>query len=90
MTRAVRPQPTPNPNALRLALGENALGEKSRSYASRQAAAGVPWAEALLGIPGVVSVFGLRDFLTVTKEAGASWEQIVPEAVRVLETADFA
>jgi hypothetical protein len=89
MARVVRPQPTPNPNALRIGLGESVLGDKGRSFASREAAAGVAWAEALLAIPGVESVFGLRDFLTLTKSQDASWNEIVPSAVRVLESARF-
>ena len=47
-------------------------------------AVGTPWAERLFAIPGVVSLFGMRDFLTITKAPSADWNAIVPTAVEVL------
>ena len=40
--------------------------------------------QALLAIPGVVSVFGVADFVTVTRSPEADWDEIV---VSVLEAA---
>ena len=54
------------------------------------AARGTPWAERMFGIPGVVSLFGMRDFLTVTKAPAADWNVIVPKAVAILAAADLA
>ncbi|MHC5012060.1 MAG: NifU N-terminal domain-containing protein, partial [Planctomycetota bacterium] len=71
MARDVTPTPTPNPNAIRFGLGPDALGPQSRSYANAEAAAGVAWAEALFALPGVQSLFGVNDFLTVTKDPDA-------------------
>jgi len=82
----VRPEPTPNPNAVRFTLSAPVLGDRPRSFTSREAAGGTPWAERLFAIPGVVSLFGLRDFLTVTKSAAVEWSAIVPKAVEVLST----
>ncbi len=89
MARSVTPHPTPNPNAIRFALGDNVLGERSVSFASAEAAHGTGWAERLFGLPGVVSLFGVKDFLTVTKTAAADWNAIVPKAVEILSTTDF-
>jgi hypothetical protein len=89
MPRTVQPQPTPNPNALRFALGENAIGDKSRSFAAATAAKGVTWAERLFALPGVVSLFGVKDFLTITKAPSADWDSIVPKAVEILSTEDL-
>lgn len=89
MPRTVTPEPTPNPNATRFSLGEDALGGASRSFADPAAAAGTPWAEKLFEIGGVVSLFGVKDFVTVTKEAHTGWEAIVPHVIEVLETAEF-
>lgn len=33
--------------------------------------------QALLAIPGVVSIFGVADFVTVTRQPDAAWEPIV-------------
>jgi hypothetical protein len=33
---------------------------------------------AVLAIDGVASVFGTADFVTVTREAGSNWDEIVP------------
>ena len=82
----VRPEPTPNPNALRFAFSAAVLGDKPRSFPKAEAAAGTPWAERLFAIPGVVSLFGMRDFLTITKASSADWNGIVPRAVEVLRT----
>ena len=84
MSLIVRPEPTPNPNAIRFALSSPVLGDRPRSFANAAAAAGTPWAERLLAIPGVVGLFGLKDFLTVTKAPGAPWDPIVSKAVEIL------
>jgi hypothetical protein len=89
VSRTVTPEPTPNPNATRFSLGEDALGGASISFANAEAAAGTPWAEQLFEIAGVVSLFGVKDFVTVTKEPHTGWEAIVPHVVEVLENAAF-
>ena len=84
MALDVRPEPTPNPNALRFALSAPVLGDRPRSFNKAEAAVGTPWAERLFALPGVVSLFGMRDFLTITKAPSADWNAIVPTAVEVL------
>jgi len=84
MSLEIRPEPTPNPNAVRLALSAPVLGDKPRTFASPGSAAGVPWAERVLSIPGVLSLFGLRDFLTVTKSPSVGWDAILPKALEIL------
>lgn len=84
MALDVRPEPTPNPNALRFALSAPVLGDRPRSFGKAEAAVGTPWAERLFALPGVVSLFGMRDFLTITKAPSADWNAIVPTAVEVL------
>jgi hypothetical protein len=44
---------------------------------SADAGAGVPFAEAVLSVDGVASVFGVNDFVTVTRRPGADWDPIV-------------
>lgn len=89
MPRTVTPEPTPNPNAVRFSLGEDVLGVTRQLFASAEEAAGTPWAAKLFRIPGVASIFGIKDFVTLTKEAHVEWEGIVPHVVEVLQTAEF-
>ncbi len=39
--------------------------------------ADTPFAQAVFAAPGVVNLFGVNDFVTVTREPGASWDPIV-------------
>jgi hypothetical protein len=47
------------------------------NVASAEAAKGNPFAEAVLGFDGVASVFGVNDFVTVTRKPGAPWDPII-------------
>ena len=74
----VSPSNTPNPNAMKFTLDKKL--EKSMNFGSAEAAQGNPFAEAVFATDGVVQVFGVNDFVTVTRRPGASWDPIV-EAV---------
>jgi hypothetical protein len=37
----------------------------------------LPFAQAVLAVDGVASVFGVNDFVTVTRESDADWDVIV-------------
>lgn len=73
------PQPSPNPNALRFQL--DVTLPASMSVNGPAEAAGNGFAEAVFAAPGVASIFGVNDFVTVTRAPGAEWEPIV-DAVR--------
>lgn len=79
---AVSVTPTPNPNALKFTVG--AEFETPQSFV-----AGVetddPIAGPLLELSGVTSVFMSADFVTISKSADAFWDEIAPEATRLLE-----
>ena len=73
---------TPNPNALKFTVYTTfpapitvAAGQETDD----------PTAAALLAVPGVTSVFMTADFVTLTKDPAATWDQIAPEAQRILE-----
>lgn len=81
----VRFQPTPNPNAGKFVTDREVVpGGKSRSYHSREEAAGDPLAAALMAIEGVDNVFMVEDFVTVTKVPEADWSVLIPEVERVI------
>jgi NFU1 iron-sulfur cluster scaffold homolog, mitochondrial len=69
-------QPTPNVNALKFVLNLKLTEGRSRTFRTGDDAAGSPLAGALLAIPGVVQVFFLNDFITVTRDPSAPWEQL--------------
>jgi hypothetical protein len=63
-----------NPDAMKFTL-DVTLPE--RLLANRGDDVDDPFARALLAIDGVVSVFGINDFVTVTRDQGADWDAIV-------------
>lgn len=73
---------TPNPNALKFTVGKSVGGPVTYADAATTDSA---LAQALLAIPGVVSIFMTADFVTLTKTGEASWTDIEGAAVEVLE-----
>ena len=81
----VRVDATPNPNSLKFTADRELWPARARTIASKDQARDMPLAARLLDVPGIKSLFFLRDFLTVTREPGADWEPItaaVLEAIR--------
>ena len=74
--------PTPNPNALKFTVA--AVFDAPQSFV-----AGVetddPIASPLLALAGVSSVFMSADFVTISKQPDAFWDEIAPEATKILE-----
>ena len=69
------PSPTPNPNALKFTLDTTLPA--TVNVKSADAAGDDPFAREVFAAGGVVSIFGLNDFVTVTKEPDADWDPIV-------------
>jgi len=81
-------QATPNPNALKCVLdkpvprpggGGAPADHPSRSYFSREQAAGDPAAAALFAIDGVTNVLIVKDWVTVSKGAEKGWDKLKPK-----------
>jgi len=51
------------------------------SVTSPDAAAGAPFAEAVFAAGGIASIFGVNDFVTVTRQPGVEWGPIVAVVV---------
>jgi hypothetical protein len=66
---------TPNPDALKFTLDITLPAMFNATNASD--AAGSPFVAAVFAADGVASVFGVNDFVTVTRQPGADWEPIV-------------
>jgi hypothetical protein len=69
-------QPTPNVNALKFVMNRRVTEGRSQTFRSAEEAAGHPLAARLFTIPGVVQVFLLNDFVTVTRDPAAAWDTI--------------
>lgn len=79
-------QRTPNPNAGKFVVGGPVVeGKASKSFYSAGQAAGTPVAEALFTLDGVVSLFMVEDFITVTKTPNADWSVLAPLVIRTIE-----
>jgi hypothetical protein len=48
---------------------------------SPDTAVGMPFAEAVFAAGGVASIFGVKDFVTVTRQPGCEWDPIVAAVV---------
>ncbi|HSJ35859.1 MAG TPA: NifU N-terminal domain-containing protein [Acidimicrobiia bacterium] len=79
----VTAEPTPNPNAMKFSVGRPVGGPATFSAGQET---DDPIGSGLLGIDGVASVFMTADFVTVTKDPEASWDDISPRATAALES----
>ncbi|HEY3723147.1 MAG TPA: NifU N-terminal domain-containing protein [Acidimicrobiia bacterium] len=70
----VRPSTTPNPNAMKFTLD---VTLEERIDTTRGEGADSEFAREVLAADGVASVFGVNDFVTVTREPDADWDAIV-------------
>lgn len=75
---------TPNPNAIKLTLNRQ-VSAQGKTYRGDPAAADAPWARALLAIPGILGVYGVGNFISMSKAPEASWDDIVPAAEAALK-----
>jgi hypothetical protein len=73
MARAT-PSPTPNPDAMKFML-DTPLAEMMNVASAAEAT--TPFARAVFAAPGVTNLFGVNDFVTVTRSPGAGWDPIV-------------
>lgn len=79
MTIEVDVQATPNPNSIRISTSITLFeGPKSTSLKSG-ADTDHPLARALLNIEGIDNIFGINDFVTITKKSDVEWDDILPK-----------
>ena len=80
----IETETTPNPATLKFLPGEEVMLAGTREFASPEAAAASPLAEALFDTGEVTNVLFGRDFVSVTKAPGADWSGLKPMVVSVL------
>jgi len=80
----ITPEPTPNPNAMKFSVGQTVCSTGSFSFSVGEAEVAHPIAQAVLAVEGVKTVFGVNDFVTVTKQDDVAWDELVPHLVGVI------
>ena len=83
--KVVRTRETPNPNALQFVVNAVILDHGNVSFANKEEAKDDKMATALFEKPGVINVYAMENFITVTKDDKTSW---VPLKDRVWKTID--
>ena len=81
----VDPQETPNPNAMKFSLSVTVAETGSFSFNAVDTDIAHPIAAAVLAVDGVVSVFGVNDFITVSKSDDAGWDVLLPAVVDAIK-----
>lgn len=76
----VEVQPTPNINARKFVVNRRVTAGRSQTFRSAEEAGVDPLASRLFAIPGVVQVFLLNDFVTVTRDPAQAWDAIASSA----------
>jgi Scaffold protein Nfu/NifU N terminal len=88
MTEVV-PEPTPNPNAVKFTLDRPTTGGRSETFRLGSDPAVSPLGARIYALEGVTNVFMTANFVSVTKEDDADWNELVPQVIDELQ-AHFA
>ena len=81
---------TPSPNAVKFLLKEPVALGFPKSFPSREIAEADELAKGLFAVGHVVSVFMQEKWLTVTKDDGASWPDLLPKLAAPIRSASSA
>mgnify|MGYP001223001078 CR=1 FL=1 len=81
----VRPEPTPNPNALKFTLDRPATDKRSETFRAGSDPADSPLGARIFGLGGVTNVFLTSDFVSVTKDDATSWDTLLPLVLETIE-----
>ncbi|WP_029331228.1 MULTISPECIES: NifU N-terminal domain-containing protein [Exiguobacterium] len=68
---------TPNPNSVKITLDGDRFGSKSTSVKKDDTPEDALLA-ALITVDGIDNLFAYGDFITVTKEPTAEWNELLP------------
>jgi len=78
-------QETPNPNSIKINTNQ-ILFEGPRSTSLKKGdETDHPLASALLGIEGIDNIFGIKDFVTVSKTEEGDWDTILPQVEKAFQ-----
>jgi NFU1 iron-sulfur cluster scaffold homolog, mitochondrial len=83
--KVVRTRETPNPNALQFVINAVILDNGNISFGNKEEAKDDKMAAALFEKPGIINVYVMENFITVTKDDKTSW---IPLKDRVWKSID--
>jgi Fe-S cluster biogenesis protein NfuA len=79
---------TPNPNAVKFVLRQPVAMGFPKSFPDATIAEADPLAKALFAVGHVVSVFMQDKFLTITKDEGIPWSELLPKLAPPIRAAE--
>lgn len=82
----VTPEATPNPNAVKFTLDRASTDKRSETFRAGSDPADSPLGARIFALDGVTNVFLVSNFVSVTKEDGADWNELVPRVIDELRT----
>lgn len=88
MPKIAEIEDTPNPNAVKFVLKERIVWGKARSYSSADAASDDPLAGRLFGIPHVINVLYMDNWITVTQDGQTSWADLARKVAQPIREAE--
>lgn len=78
-------EPTPNPNSMKLNLGESLPKGMSRTYTTEDKGDCPDYIARLLHVPGVKSLFHMDDFIAIQRDSRTDWQGILARARQAFE-----
>lgn len=77
-------QSTPNPNALKFVVNMPLKTEGNASFKNAEDAKEVPLAEALFSVANVVEIYLFDNYVTVTQDGNADWDDIEEQVRQII------
>ena len=81
----ITPEGTPNPNAVKFTLDRPATDRRSETFRAGSDPADSPLGAKIYALDGVTNVFLTANFVSVTKDAGIDWDELLPEVIEQIE-----
>jgi hypothetical protein len=81
----VTPEGTPNPNAIKFSLDRPATERRSETFRAGSDPESSPLGHRIFQLDGVTNVFLTSNFVSVTKEDGADWDELIPDVIEAIE-----
>lgn len=81
----ITPEATPNPNAIKFTLDRPSVEGRAVTFREGSDPAASPLGARIFALDGVTNVFMVSDFVSVTKEDSADWQELVPLVIGAIE-----
>ncbi|HNX32539.1 MAG TPA: NifU N-terminal domain-containing protein [Holophaga sp.] len=85
MPKVINIEPTPNPDALKFVVQDPILKRGVRSFRDFASAVGDPLGSALFAAGNITSVFYMDRFVTVNKDPGTPWTELIDPICETIE-----